>query len=278
MLTLDDATLRDLLDEDVPYGDLTTRALAFGQARGRMVFAARGPMVVAGSEEATRMLELLGCAVDLAAPSGSRVEAGGLILGASGSAEALLAGWKVSQTLVEWASGLATRAAAIVAAAQGAAPEVRVACTRKAVPGTRALSFKAVVAGGAGIHRAGLSDTVLLFPEHRVFDAAACLKRKIGRLRAACPERKIVVEVTTRDEALSAAEWGADVVQLEKFAPEAVAEVARALGDSAVCLAAAGGVNAQNAGDYAAAGAQVLVTSAPYYAPPADVKVTINPA
>ena len=43
-------------------------------------------------------------------------------------------------------------------------------------------------------------------------------------------------------------------------------------------IAAAGGVNAKNAEAYARAGASVLVTSAPYNAPPAEVQVRITPA
>ena len=42
-------------------------------------------------------------------------------------------------------------------------------------------------------------------------------------------------------------------------------------------IAAAGGINASNAADYARAGADVLVTSAPYTAKPLDVKVTMEP-
>ena len=47
---------------------------------------------------------------------------------------------------------------------------------------------------------------------------------------------------------------------------------------SRLCRAAAGGINARNAAAYAAAGADILVTSAPYSAPPLDVAVQIEPA
>ena len=45
---------------------------------------------------------------------------------------------------------------------------------------------------------------------------------------------------------------------------------------AAVKVAAAGGVKPANAADYVRAGARILVTSAPYFAPPADVKVSIS--
>lgn len=277
MRALDDAALWALLREDAPYGDLTTRALGLEGTPARLTAAARGPMVLCGVEESARLLALLGADVTLHAASGTTLDADAPILTADGPADALLLGWKVAQTLMEWAAGIATRTRAIVDAARAARPDAVVACTRKAVPGTRALSAKAILAGGATLHRTGLSDTVLLFPEHRaVAGGETALAGQIATLRHACPERTVVVEVKSVDDALAAARHGADVLQLEKFLPEQVAEVAARLPATApTCLAAAGGIGVGNAADYARAGARVLVTSAPYTAPPADVAVTI---
>jgi len=279
MFMIDDQALLALLKEDVPAGDLTTRSLGIGAEAGEMTMRARGAMRVACSEEAVRILQLLGAEAWIACASGRQVDGGEMLLFARGQAEALLAGWKVAQNLIEWASGLASAAAEILAAAQAVNPAVSVACTRKAVPGTRALSLRAVTAGGATIHRTGLSDTVLLFAEHRAFGGDAALATQIMRLRETCPERKIVVEVANRAEALAAAEVGAEVLQLEKFPPDEVAAVAAALGRGwPGRIAAAGGIGVANAAAYAAAGAHVLVTSAPFSAPPRDVAVWIGPA
>jgi molybdenum transport protein len=139
------------------------------------------------------------------------------------------------------------------------------------------VAVKAILAGGAVPHRLGLSETVLVFPEHRAFLVDESLSAVLARLRRSCPERKLVVEVKTAAEAREAALSGADVVQLEKFPPDAVAALAAWLRASApgVVLAAGGGVTVANAAAYAAAGAHVLVTSAPYLAPPRDVAVEI---
>src|SRR4051812_38071943 len=82
------------------------------------------------------------------------------------------------------------------------------------------------------------------------------------------------------DAALAYARAGADVVQLEKFTPEATAQVVSAIASLShrPLLVAAGGVNATNAAAYATAGADVLATSAPYAAPPRDVQVTLSRA
>lgn len=278
MPLISDAEIDRWLAEDIPFGDLTTHALGIGEQPGRMVFKAREAMVVAASEEAARLLARVGCTVDVLGPSGRAVEAGASLLVATGPAAALLAGWKVAQTLMEYASGIATVARRIVEAARAVNPAVVIACTRKTFPGTKALSLKAILAAGAAPHRLGLSETVLVFPEHRVFLAGEDDVAALARLKIACPERKIVVEVNSFDEAVLAARAGADVVQLEKFPPATVAAVVARLADMAslVKVAAAGGVKPANAADYARAGAHILVTSAPYFAPPADIKVIIS--
>jgi molybdenum transport protein len=235
-------------------------------------------MTVCGIEEAGRLLSLVGCEVRVHAASGDAVPARSLLLEAVADAEPILLGWKVSQTMVEWASGIATATRQLVHAAQSADPDAVVACTRKAVPGTRVLSAKAIVAGGAALHRTGLSDTILLFPEHsHLVEPALPLDRQIARLKAANPERNVVVEVKTSEDALSAAAAGADVLQLEKFEPATIVELIARLGRSGrPKIAAAGGIDAANAAAYAATGADILVTSAPYYARPADVEVVIG--
>ena len=267
---LSDEKLGRLLQDDAPCGDLTTESLAIGAAAGRLNFSARAPMVVCGVEEAARLFELGGGRVLWRVDSGATLAAGEKFLIAEGTAAQLHRAWKTAQTLVEWASGIASSAAAIVASAGS----VAVACTRKNVPGTKAMSVKAVKAGGAVMHRLGLSESLLLFAEHRLFlDEAP--EHTVARLRRAQPEKKIVVEVGDGTEALRWAQAGADVLQLEKFSPTAVADCRREIDALPIrpLLAAAGGVRADNAAAYVAAGADMLVTSAPFTAPPRDVQV-----
>lgn len=270
---LTDGELERLLAEDVPYGDLTTDVLGIAAQQGKLHFAARNAMTVCGSEEAARLLDLAGAKVRVAVPSGGKLDAGMLILEAEGCAASLHRVWKTAQVLLETVSGVATAAASLCAALRAEGLPTPVACTRKNFPGTKALAAKAVRAGGATLHRLGLSETLLLFAEHRLFldepPAATA-----ARLRSRLPEKKLVVEVTTHEEALVWAEAGADVLQLEKFSPEAVRQCADVLGlpGRRPLLAAAGGINAANAVAYARAGADLLVTSAPYYAGPVDVQ------
>jgi molybdenum transport protein len=84
--------------------------------------------------------------------------------------------------------------------------------------------------------------------------------------------------VTNIEQALALALAGAEALQLERFSVAAVAECRALLTARELrpLLLAAGGVTAANAADSARAGADVLVSSAPYRAPPADVHVLVR--
>jgi molybdenum transport protein len=272
------AELERLLFDDAPHGDLTTEMLGLGPRPGLMRFSARNAMVAALTAEAATILELAGATVALCVEDGQRLEPGAEILRASGPAGALLRGWKVAQTLIEIWSGVATSAREIVEAARAVAPEVCVACTRKNTPGVKGFAIAAVKAGGAVMHRLGLSETILVFPEHRAFLPDDSLAELAARLRRSAPEKKLVIEVGGVEDGVSAAQAGFDAIQAEKFDPAGIAELVartRALARPPI-IAAAGGVKAANARDYALAGAQILVTSAPYSAAPRDVSVRIS--
>ncbi len=274
-LFITDQDIDRLIQEDVPYGDLTTRALGIGGKSGRMVFQARHPLVLCGAAIAGRIIQKLGAKVLSCVTDGTALAADDVVLVADGEAACLHAAWKVSQTVIEWCSGIATSVSAIRLAAESASGRVRIACARKAPPGTRNLAIMAVQAGGAEMHRTGLSETILIFPEHLNFVGPNPIALAIADAKRCAPERTVVIEVNSERDALLAAHAGADVVQLEKFTPEAVHRVAEQIGDKCL-IAAAGGVRVENAALYAGAGANILVTSAPYSAPPAEIQVVIT--
>lgn len=270
-----------LCAEDVPHGDLTTAALAIGGRRGRMTLAARGEMVVCCVEEAEALLTRHGAAVSRTAASGDWVRGGEPFLEAAASASILHKLWRVAQNLIEHASGIATATRLIVDAATAVSPDIVVECTRKHLPGARGLSARAVTAGGGLMHRLGLSETILIFPQHVAFlPDGTGVAGAIAKVRRQYPSKKVTAEAWSVDEAVMLAEAGAEIIQLDKLSPADVRKVVDRTAQQvpAPIIAAAGGINGKNAAEYAGCGCRILVTSAPYFAPPRDVKVTIKPA
>jgi molybdenum transport protein len=278
---ISDADIAALLGEDIAGGDVTTETLGFGATPAVMLFRARGGMTLAGVDVARRMLLAAGArTVEVAAADGDMLPPGRAILTATGPAAALHRGWKAAQTLLEVLSGIASATRALVDAVDD---RVAVATTRKTVPGARRLSQLAVKAGGGVLHRQGLGETILVFEEHRRFLPDLTLADMAARLRRTQPEKALGIEVASVEEALAAAEAGFEVLQLEKFAPAAVADLVGRLppplpGRRRPLIAAAGGIHPGNAGDYVRAGAGLVVTSWPYTQPPRDVAVTLGPA
>jgi len=110
-----------------------------------------------------------------------------------------------------------------------------------------------------------------------VFLPDADLAGAARALRLRAPEKRLVIEVKSVEEGQAAAVAGFDVIQAEKFTPEMIGRLASAIGPGSPrpVIAAAGGITPDNAAGYARAGADVLVTSWPYTARPADVAVEI---
>ncbi len=276
---LPDSDIEKFIDEDMPYGDLTTLLLGIGALPGKITFTSREQTTLCCTEEAARVLERCGASVDFLLQSGTTVEAGMTILSASGSASSMHAGWKVALNLLEYASGIATRTHKIVKQVKEVNASITVVTTRKSFPGTKKVAIKAIMAGGALPHRLGLSESVLVFRQHTAFCGGLDhFLTTVTELKAQAQEQKIIVEADSAEEALAIAASGVDVVQLDKLLPEALSLLVQQLRKEApgVKISAAGGINAQNASAYAETGVDMLVLSSVYFGKPSDIAVSIS--
>lgn len=268
-----------LLREDVPYFDLTSSLLNLSSQNAEILFAPKEPVIVSGSEEVAKIFTLLDVATELIVASGHKALAGETVLKAYGNAEQLHMGWKVSQNILEHFSAIATRTRSMVEGANRSGKSVEICGTRKHLPGTKHLSLKALCSGGGSPHRLGLSDSILIFSNHYgLLGGLKSLCTDLQSIKARCPEKKVAVEVESIHDAITVAEAGADIVQLDKLSHESVRKIAEMLkqGGNGTTIAAAGGINDTNAEKYAAAGADVLVSSWMYFGKPADYKVVIR--
>lgn len=269
------------LEDDVPMGDLTTFLMGISGKKASITLIARNPMVACCTEEAARIYEKLNLQVSHVVSSGTRVMPADSLLKAEGDAAAIHSIWRTSTALMEFASGISDRTRQLVTAARAINPEISITGTRKHPPYVKKIALKALMAGGGVPHRTGLSDTILIFGEHLLFSGGyEKLSEMITEIKKKEKERKIVVEAHTEAQAALIADAKADAIQLDKMAPDqfaACSQKCRRLNPN-ICMIAAGGINASNAAAYAKAGADVLVSSWMYFAPPADIKAKIVPA
>jgi molybdenum transport protein len=276
---LPDTDIERFIEEDVPYGDLTTAVLEIGEQPGRITFTTRHETTLSCTEEAGRILERCGARVTLLTPSGTGVPSGTMFLSAEGSASSLHAAWKVALNILEYASGISTRTAGIVKSARNANPAISIATTRKSFPGTKKAAIKAILAGGATPHRLGLSESILVFRQHTEFMGGLDrLLERLPEIKKQAPEHKILVEADGPEEALRIAAAGADVVQVDKLSPERLADLVHAIRNIApdIKISAAGGITPENAGTYAATGIDIIVLSSVYFGKPADIAAAMQ--
>jgi molybdenum transport protein len=275
MFYVTNSFLESLLKEDVPYGDATTEALGVAGRKGMVECYPKSDGFVCGLDLAARLFETVGLEVVLQEKNGW-YSAGHTVLRIQGAAERIHAAYKTAQNIMEYCSGIGNRVCSILQPARRENPRVQVAVTRKHFPGTKVLSLYSALAAGAVVHRAGLSESILIFDQHRVFceDFAGTL----AAVKMQEPEKKIAVEVESPEEGLKYVRLGADIIQCERFSLQELKEFSRAAKtlNSSLVINAAGGINADNAGSYAAAGADVLVTSWVYFGKPFDIKMKIS--
>jgi len=269
----------ELIREDVPYFDLTGFALGLDIQKTSIECFTREKCIVCGTEEAAEVFERLHIEVRSMIPSGNEADPGAVLIKGSGKANAVLTSWKVIQNLIDHTSGIATKTRKLVELARAVSPEISILTTRKMFPGTKALAIKAVMAGGAFPHRLGTSETLLVFPQHmNILGGHDEFIRSIPDIKKKCCEKPLLAETSDLNEAMAFLEAGADGIQFEKLSAQdltAYCKEIRTRFPHAILLGA-GGINASNVQEYAKSGADGLVTTSLYSAPPVDVGVRIK--
>ncbi len=213
--------LRELLEEDVGAGDVTTEWTVPRDARARGRLLARTPCIVSGLPVAHATFETLD--PDLSwrdeASAGSQAVPGATLARLEGKARALLTAERVALNLLQRMCGIATTTRRYVEAVAGTG--CHIFDTRKTAPGLRAFDRIAVADGGGSNHRAGLYDQVLIKDNHRILAGGAGAAVRRARERAPAG-MAIEVEVESEQDLRAALEEGADIVLIDNQTPETV--------------------------------------------------------
>lgn len=209
---MDDIDL--FLKEDLgEKGDITSEALLTDEEGVAFIRAKEG-CIFAGAQEAAAVFERLCCTVQLIRNDGDAVKAGEPVLEVRGKLKHILAGERLALNFIGKMSGIATLTHDLVEQCRKKNPKVEIAATRKTTPGFRKYEKRAVAIGGGYPHRMGLYDGVLIKDNHL---AAISLREAIRKARKL--DMQIEVEVETIDDAIIAAEEGADIIMLDNMHP-----------------------------------------------------------
>ena len=210
--------VRNALMEDLgSYGDITTRTVVPADTTYAARLNAREDAVVSGMQIAALAFRLVDPTLEIKAlvADGQTCKAGETLMEIHGSAASILTGERVALNFAGRLTGIATKTAGFVAAAQGA--DTRITCTRKTTPGLRIAEKMAVLHGGGFNHRYSLSDAILIKDNHI---AAAGGVRAVLEASKAQASHMMAVEIEVDrldqlEEVLTVG--GADVVLLDNM-------------------------------------------------------------
>jgi nicotinate-nucleotide pyrophosphorylase (carboxylating) len=267
--------VRAALAEDLGLaGDITSAACIDADAILSVAFVSRQPGVVAGLDCARLALAALDPAVvfETVAVDGDRVAPGSVLARVNGNARAILSAERVALNLLGRLSGIASLTATYVE--HIAHTRARIIDTRKTMPGLRLLEKYAVRCGGGANHRFGLDDAVLIKDNH----VAACggVAEAVRRARAHVGHMvKIEVEVDTLDQLHEALRERPDIVMLDNFSLDDLAEAVR-IADRRMVLEASGGVNLRTVRAIAETGVDLISVGAlTHSAPVLDIGLDV---
>jgi nicotinate-nucleotide pyrophosphorylase (carboxylating) len=218
--------LEEYLHEDLGFGDITSENL-FTDEKVMAVIIAKSNCIVAGVEELVKLFNLFCLDVQVKIKDGTRVKAGTNLMMIKGEAQAILKCERLALNIIMRMSGIATATHELVTRCKKINRNIKIAATRKTTPGFRYYEKRAVVIGGGEAHRFQLSDAVMIKDNHlKIIGSIEDALKKVSKVKFI---KKIEIEVTSQDEAVKAAELGADIIMLDNMTPQQVKKISTKL-------------------------------------------------
>ncbi|MGI6585532.1 MAG: carboxylating nicotinate-nucleotide diphosphorylase [Gracilibacteraceae bacterium] len=235
-----DRIIKNALEEDLGWGDVTTDSIIADTSIIKGNFIAKEEGIVCGIEVCRRVFEILDESIGFQAHmrDGQKAGKGDIIAEISGNARSILKGERTALNFFQRMSGIATLTSKYVSEISGL--KTKIADTRKTVPGLRILDKYSVKVGGGFNHRFNLSDMVLIKDNH--IKAAGGIAPAVAAVKEKCSHGlKVEVEVESIKELMEAMEAGADIVMLDNMTLEMMKE-AVSIAEGKVLLEASGNI------------------------------------
>ncbi|MFQ6122160.1 MAG: carboxylating nicotinate-nucleotide diphosphorylase [Dehalococcoidales bacterium] len=268
------------LAEDISHGDITSEVLLPPNLQGKASILIKENGIVAGGEVANKVFLRVdpSLQVEVLVKDGTKVQPGDIVVTISGRVASILKAERVALNFLQKLSGIASQTAKYVAKTRGFV--VDITDTRKTTPGLRLLEKYAVRMGGGKNHRLHLGESILIKDNHLAALRALgmSLKDIIAKAKQNAPKGVTVeVEVGTVQEALDAAEAGADIIMLDNMSPDEMHRVVSLL-PSQVKTEASGGITLANVQSAAKAGVNMISIGALTHSAKAlDISLELEP-
>lgn len=267
MIHFSDYELEQYINEDIPYLDLTTHIQDIQNKYVSLEIVTRENIIVSCMEEACRIVKLLGCDVDFYISSKQKAKEGETLLKFSGDYNNVHKAWRPAQVLLEYSCKMTTYTYNMKKEMKKTNQHCELLTTRKTFPFSKKFCIKSILIGGGMPHRLNLGETIVFFENHRiVYNSNQEFYENIYNLKRKVPEKKIVVESDNLEDAIRVMMHGADVLQMDKVTVETLEKIIEYKNKKfqSVKVLASGGIDINNAKEFAATGIDGIVTSKVY--------------
>ena len=246
------------LAEDVGSGDLTAQVIP-ADKKAKATLITREATLVCGQAWFNAVFRAIAAdiKVDWQCEEGEQVFAGDVLCYLSGSARGLLTGERAALNMLQTLSATASLANQYAKAIEDT--DTVVLDTRKTIPGLRLAQKYAVTCGGASNHRVGLYDGILIKENHIM--AAGSIAKAVEAARLVSGSVDVEVEVENLDEVQQALNAKADILLLDNFSLDQLAQ-AVVLNKGAAKLEASGNVTLSTIRDIAKTGVNFISVGA----------------
>ena len=267
------------LAEDLSHGDITSEILIPPNLEGKASILIKERGIVAGGEVAKKVFLRVdpSLKVNVLIRDGTKVQPEDIVATISGRVISILKAERTALNFLQRLSGIASLTAKYVAKTSGLA--VNITDTRKTTPGLRLLEKYAVRMGGGKNHRLHLGDGFLIKDNHlaALRGPGMSLKDIVAKAKQNATQGvKVEVEVNTAQEAIDAAEAGADIIMLDNMSPDEMRHVVSLL-PSQVKTEASGGITLTNVRQVATAGVDIISIGALTHSPKAlDISLELE--
>ena len=245
--------VREFLIEDNNYIDVSSKAIPLESITTAKILT-KSNGYISGLEEIQILFNLLEVEVKLKKLDGEQIKKGEILAELTGNTRNVLLGERVALNLMCHMSAITTTTRKFVDIIDKAGKKIKVACTRKTLPGLRIFEKKAVELGKGDTHRFSLDDMILLKDTHLKFFDGDVRSLILKTKSLSSFSKKIEIEVEKVADVVIAAESGADIIMLDNMSPDLAQKAITSLKTknlrNKVLIEISGNITLKNTQDY----------------------------
>jgi len=256
--------LKKFIIEDNSFVDISSKSIPTKSISSAKIIS-KSDGYISGLEELEILFQILKVDITFNKGDGDQIQNGDIIAELHGKTKDILLGERVGLNLLCHMSAITTTTRKFVKIIEESGKGVKIACTRKTLPGLRLFEKKAVEIGKGDTHRFNLDDMVLLKSTHLKFyngnvaELLRTMKRKVSFTK------KIEIEVEKVEDVIIAVENGADIIMLDNMNPDKVQDAIDLLKQKdlrdQVIIEVSGNITQDNIVDYLISEPDIISTS-----------------